>query len=164
MNGDNLQRAIYNKLTEDGEALGVTPLQGSEPIYVLSPSAGISGARTLSQSIRGVYADIQQPDEPEDNALFPYVTIGQDNLEAWDTKTHFGVNALCQIDVWSRQNNYLEVKEISKQIYDMLHATSLTITGATHVLTRVESQDFTIDEDGHTKRGLMLVRVIYDEI
>jgi len=137
VNGDNLQKAIYNKLTGD---------------------------ETLTALITGVYADVQQPDEPESESLFPYVTIGQDNLERWDTKTDFGVNALCQIDVWSRQNNYLEVKKIASNIYSALHAKSLTIPEAEHVLTRVESEEYTIDEDGHTKRGLMLVRVIYDEI
>jgi len=137
MNGDNLQRALYSKLT------------GDAPLMAL---------------ITGVYADVQQPAEPEDDTLFPYVTFGQDNLERWDTKTDFGVNALCQIDVWSRQNNYLEAKEVASNIHRVLHATSLTITDATHVLTRVESEDYTVDEDGHTKRGLMLVRVVYDEI
>ena len=137
MNAENLQRALYNALTGDA---------------------------TLMALITGVYADVQQPNLPEDDSDFPYVVIGQDNLTPFDTKTDNGASALCQLDVWSRSNNLLEVKTIASAIYDVLQKGSLTIADANHVLTRIESQSFSKDPDGQTKRGMVMARVVYDEI
>ena len=137
MNAENLQRALYNALTGDA---------------------------TLMALITGVYADVQQPNLPEDDSDFPYVVIGQDNLTPFDTKTDNGASALCQIDVWSRSNNLIEVKTIASAIYAVLQKGSLTIADADHVLTRIESQSFSKDPDGQTKRGMVMARVVYDEI
>lgn len=137
MNAQNLQTALYSALT------------GNAPLMAL---------------ITGVYADVQQPDLPEDDADFPYVVIGQDNLTPFDTKTDNGASALCQIDVWSRQNNLIEAKTVASAIYDVLQKGSLTIPGADHILTRIESQAFSKDPDGHTKRGMVMARIIYDDI
>ncbi len=137
MNSANLQIAIYDALTGDA---------------------------TLMALITGVYADVEQPDLPESEADFPYVVIGQDNLTPFDTKTDHGASALCQIDIWSRQNNLTEAKAVAKAIYDVLQKGSLTIADAHHILTRVESETFSKDPDGETKRGMCMYRVIYDEI
>lgn len=137
MKGDALQRAIYTALTGDGALMAL---------------------------ITGVYADVQQPNLPEDDALFPYVTIGNDQLSRWDTKTNFGVTADCQIDIWSRENNFIEAKAVGDAIYDVLHYGTLAITGADMVQMMVDSMTFTSDPDGHTKRGLILLNVIYDEV
>ena len=137
MNADNLQRALYNALTGDVALMAL---------------------------ITGVYADVQQPDLPESDSNFPYVVIGQDNLSPFDTKTKLGASALAQIDIWSRQNNLIEAKEVASAIYTALHYQPLTITDADHVVTMVESQVFSKDPDGHTKRGMVMVRIIYDDI
>lgn len=137
MNTGELQAAIYNKLTGDAAVMAL---------------------------VNGVFADKDQPTTPEDDADFPYIMIGEDQAAAWDTKTTFGVQAVCQIDVWSRQNNYIEAKGVSTAVYKALHYQPLTIVGADHVMTIVESTTFTKDADGHTKRGLILARVVYDEI
>ena len=137
MKGAELQRAIYSALTGDV---------------------------TLMALITGVFADVQQPNRPEDGSLFPYVVIGADNLATFDTKTDNGVQALAQIDVWSRQNNLTEAKDVGTAVYDVLQKGSLTITGAHHILTRAVGQEYSTDPDGHTKRGLLTFIVIYDEI
>lgn len=124
----------------------------------------LTGDATLMALITGVYADVRQPDLPEADSDFPYVVIGQDNLSPFDTKTDNGASALCQIDVWSRQNNLTEAKDVASAIYAILQNGSLTITGADHILTRVESETFSSDPDGQTKRGMCMYRVIYDEI
>ena len=137
MKGKQLQQAIYTALTGDA---------------------------TLMALITGIYADVQQPNLPEDDAVFPYVVIGQDSLTVFDTKTNNGVRALVQIDVWSRQNNLTQVKDIGSAVYDVLQKGDLTITGGHHILTRAEIQDYSTDPDGHTKRGLLTFVVLYDEI
>ena len=137
MKGDALQRAIYSKLT---------------------------GNVALMALIEGVYADVTQPNLPEDDSDFPYVTIGNDQLFSWDTKTNFGARGDCQIDVWSRQNNLTEAKSIGSAIHSALHYQPLTIVGANHIQTIIQNESYSKDPDGHTKRGLILVSVLYDDI
>lgn len=134
MNADNLQRAIFTKLTTDA---------------------------TVSGLIQGVYADVQQPLDAGSDAAFPFVTIGQDNISSWDSKTFFGGEAVCQIDIWSRANNFTQAKQIGSAIVDALHHQALTITNASHVLTVQESSVYSKDPDGHTKRGMLMFRVFY---
>lgn len=134
MNGDNLQRAIYSKLTGD---------------------------TALMALIEAVYADVPQPGDAGSDGPFPYVTIGQDNLSSWDSKTFVGTEAICQIDVWSRSNNFLEAKAIGSAIVDAMHYQPLTITGATHVITTQQSSVYSKDPDGHTKRGMIMFRVVF---
>jgi predicted XRE-type DNA-binding protein len=134
MNGENLQRAIYDKLTGDA---------------------------TLMALIDGVYADVQQPLDAGSDVPFPYVTIGSDNLSSWDSKTFFGTEALCQIDVWSRANNFLEAKTVGSAIVNALHQQPLIIADASHVLTVQQSSVYSKDPDGHTKRGMLMFRVVF---
>ena len=137
MKGAELQQSIYDALTGDV---------------------------TLMALITGVFADVQQPNLPEADADFPYVVIGQDNLVTFDTKTDNGVRALVQMDVWSRENNLTEAKDVGSAVYSVLQKGSLTISGAHHILTRAVGQDYSTDPDGHTKRGLLTFSVLYDEI
>ena len=134
MNGDNLQRAIYDKLTNDATLMGL---------------------------IQGVYADVQQVLDSGSDIPFPYVTIGSDNLAPWDSKTFFGTEALCQIDVWSRSNNFLEAKAIGSALTNALHQQPLTIQDADHVMTVQQSAVYSKDPDGHTKRGMFMFRVLF---
>ena len=137
MNGANLQQSLYDAMIGDTALMAV---------------------------VQGVYSDVQQPNLPENDAAFPYITFGTDTLTAFDTKTDDGTNALCQVDIWSRQNDLIEVKQIAQLLHDLFHHQDLTITGANHIITLQESADFTRDPDGHTKRGLVLLRILYDQI
>lgn len=134
MNEDNLQRAIYSKLTNDSALMAL---------------------------ITGVYADVQQPSDAGSDSVFPFVTIGIVTCVPFDTKTTFGTEAICQIDAWSRSNNLTEVKKIGSAIHDALHHTALTISGASHTMTVQQSSAYTKDQDGHTKRGLLQFRVVF---
>jgi hypothetical protein len=121
------------------------------------------GDTALMAVVQGVHVDVEQPNLPEDDAAFPYITFGGDTLNAFDTKTDDGFNALCQIDIWSRQNNLTQAKEIGQLLHDLFHHQDLTITGYNHIISLIESQAYSKDPDGHTKRGLILMRVLYDE-
>ena len=134
MNGEALQQAIYSKLSGDAELMAM---------------------------IRGVYAVVDQADDSGSDAAFPYVTIGRDSIVPWDTKTSFGAEAICQIDVWSRAGNYLEAKGIASAISNALHHQPLTIAGCSHVMTVEQSSAFMKDPDGTTKRGMLLFKVSY---
>ena len=133
--------------------------QLQESIY-----AALTGDVTLMAIINGVFADVEPPNLPEDDTEFPYVVLGKDTLATFDTKTDNGVQALVQIDVWSRQNNLTEAKDIGSAVYDVLQKGSLAITGAHHILTRAVGQDYKTDPNGHDKHGILTFTVLYDEI
>ena len=117
------------------------------------------GDATLMASVVTVTAVHPQPDDAGDEAEFPYVTIGQDVGDTFDSHTFLGTEVSAQIDVWSRSNNYIEAKTIAARIQALLHHQPLTITGMDHVLTTMESATYLIDPDGRTKRALLVFRV-----
>jgi hypothetical protein len=133
----NLQIALYSKLT---------------------------GNATLMALIDGIYAQTLQPDDAELASDFPYVTLGKDRPSPWDTNTNFGVQAICPIDVWSRSGNYLEGKTIADEIWRTLHYQPLTITGANHTMTIVQSVLWMQDPDNLTKHGVIQAQVTYSDV
>lgn len=142
MRGAELQTAIYNRLTSDAALVAaLSPVWGVAPIFADVPE--ING---------------------EDNARFPYVSFGPDVETPWDTKTSFGAEISIQIDIWSRQAGYTQVKQIGALIYQRLHFQPLTIAGATLVYARCISLSASLDPDGRTRRGLMLFDVVSDGI
>jgi hypothetical protein len=140
MKTEALQTAIYTRLSTD---------------------AGLVSALSSAWGITPIFADVPQVDG-DNNAYYPYVTFGADVATPWDTKTSLGANVTFQIDVWSRSGNWLQVKSIATLIWQRLHYAQFNITGADEILTMVESQAFTIDPDGETRRALILCRCQYD--
>jgi|TARA_R110000851_G_scaffold249005_1_gene401517 hypothetical protein len=137
MNLDNLQRAIFSKLTND---------------------------TALMALIVGVYADHPQDNDSGSDAPFPYVTIGQDRGQSFDTNTNFGAIVTCQIDTWTRSGNFLTAKAISNAIRKALHYQPLIILEASHTMTIVQSEDFMKDPDGKTKHGVLQALVMFTDI
>lgn len=142
MNPAALQQTIYDLLTGDATLLAA-----------LSSSWGFDP----------VFADVPQVDEAEDPAYYPFISFGPDFSTPWDTKTTAGANAVLQLNIWSRAGDYMQVKQIAERVYTLTHRTALTISGQTHVTSDVESIEFSLDPDGETRRGLILLRVIYDD-
>lgn len=140
MKTEALQSAIYTRLSTD---------------------ATLVAALSTAWGITPIFADVPQVDG-DNNAYYPYVTFGADVATAWDTKSSLGANVTFQIDVWSRAGNYTQVKSIATLIWQRLHYQPLTITGADEVLLMVESQNFSIDPDGETRRALITCRCLYD--
>lgn len=64
---------------------------------------------------------------PEDS--FPYVVIGQDYTNRFDTDSWNGDKVSVQLDVWSRYNGKKEAKEILASIYALLHKQNLSVAG-----------------------------------
>jgi hypothetical protein len=137
MSLDNLQRAIFTKLTGDSALMAL---------------------------IVGVYADHPQDNDSGSTTPFPYVTIGQDRGQNWDTKTTTGASVVCQIDTWTRSGNFLTAKAISAAIRLTLHYQPLIIPQANHTMTVVQSEGFMKDPDGTTKHGVLQALVTYTDI
>ena len=130
-----LQVGIYNKLVGDA------PLMGS---------------------IVGVFDNHPQDGDGGDNSIFPYITIGDDDLVAWDTDTETGTEATVNIHVWSRGNSRLETKQVQQLIYDALHRDTITMTGYTVVGIDLTNQGAARDPDGITIHGVQTLRILYE--
>jgi hypothetical protein len=127
----------------------------------LSTDTALVAALSNAWGVAPIFADVPQVNG-DNNAYYPYVTFGADVATPWDTKSSLGANVTFQIDAWSRSGNWLQVKAIATQIWQRLHYAQFSITGADEILTMVESQTFTIDSDGETRRALILCRCYYD--
>jgi hypothetical protein len=142
MNTEALQVALFDRLSTDAALIAALSDQwGFVPIFADVPE------------IHG-----------EDDRYFPYVTIGNEVATPWNTKSTLGAEVSVQIDVWTRTADYVQAKSVASLIYDRLERQDLSIAGAHHVTTDVQSISTSLDPDGRTRRALMLFTVIYDKL
>jgi len=119
----------------------------------------------LSQQwgVPAIFSDVPEINGGDD-AYFPYVSFGPEIASPWDTKTSFGASVSVQVDVWTREADFVQCKARLSVIHERLHDQQLTIAGAAHVYTQVTSATTSLDPDGRTRRGLMLMTIVYDDI
>lgn len=108
-----------------------------------------------------IFTDVPQSADPEKESDFPIVVIGEGTITPYDTKDSVGGSALVQIDVWDRATSMLDLKAVCDAIDARLRRQALTISGATHITTELETVTFARDPDGKTKRALILYRVLW---
>lgn len=132
MIGENLQKAIYQKL---------------------------KGSATLTAVVVGVYDDVPQSSDSGLASAFPYVTIGDDSSTEWDTDTELGVEVLITIHVWSRAKGRTETKQIQKIVYNLLHRCKLSVKDSVLVGCEYISDESFMDSDGKTRHGVQQFRV-----
>lgn len=135
-----LQQAIYTRLNDTS----VTSLLS-----------------TAYAPLAAIFTDVPQAADPEKESDFPLVVIGAGTIAPYDTKDAPGGSALVQIDVWDRATSMLDLKAVCDAIDARLRRQSLSISGATHITTELESVTFARDPDGKTKRALILYRVLW---
>ncbi len=140
MKSDDLQTAIYNMLTDSS----VTSLLSTS----YSPLAAI-------------FTDVPQAADSELETAFPFITIGADTINPFDSKDDLGGSAIVQIDVWDRATSMLDLKAVVDAVDARLRRQDLSISGVTHITTELESCTFSRDPDGKTKRALILYRVLW---
>ena len=140
MKSDDLQTAIYNRLNDSS----VTSLLSTS----YSPLAAI-------------FTDVPQAADSELETAFPFITIGADTINPFDSKDDLGGSAIVQIDVWDRATSMLDLKAVVDAVDNRLRRQPLTISGVTHITTELDSCNFSKDPDGKTKRALILYRVLW---
>ena len=94
---------------------------------------------------------------------FPYVKIGDQTMVDDGTKTKQGSDFTLIIHTFSRYRGSVEIKNIMSVVYDILHESSLSVSGASLVNARFEFADILVDPDGITKHGVQRFRfVVFD--
>lgn len=99
---------------------------------------------------------------PEDTS-YPYVVIGDDTSEEWDTKTKKGAEITATIHVWSQARGRMECKQYMGYVNDQLDNYDLEVTGHHVVLLYQEFSNVELDPDGETHHGVMRFRALTQE-
>lgn len=119
-------------------------------------TAALKADGTLTAMVTGVFDNVPQGTD------YPYVTIGEDNHNEWDTNTTLGSDCTITIHTWSQHRGRQETKEIQGAIYDALHHAELTYPGYSFILTDFVSSQSFVDADGMTRHGVQTFRVLIE--
>jgi hypothetical protein len=140
MKAKEIHQAIYNRLNDSSvTALLTTKYAPLVPIFSHVPQAAYSG----------------------DDSYFPFITMGNNTISAYDVKDSVGGSASVQVDIWARGLSMLEIKEIADAVDARLRRQPLTITGATHITTELQNYQDMDDPDGKTLRIMLRYNVLW---
>lgn len=124
------------------------PLQ--EAVY-----SALSNDNTLTSTLgAGVFDDVLE------GTTYPFVELGNETAIDYSTKDVDGAEFTITLHVWSQYAGAKETKQIMDRIYDLLHNSSLTVTGFNLINLRFEFSDIMRDPDGKTRHGVMRFRAI----
>jgi hypothetical protein len=117
----------------------------------------LKNSAVLLAKVTGVYDNVPQ------ETKYPYVTIGDDTGIEYDTDDSTGIEATITVHIWSRKSGRKEIKKIMKIIYDVLHRTTLIISGYECIGCDWEFSETFLDPDGQTKHGVTRFRILAEE-
>ena len=119
---------------------------------------------TLSGNVRGMSAvNVPVFDDVPEGTEYPYVVIGEETAANNGTKTLDGIEHTLTIHAWSRYRGRREIKEIMQSVYENLHNTDISVSGASLVNIRQEFNTTLAETDGITRHGVMRFRaVVFD--
>ena len=112
----------------------------------------LNGDGTLGGLINGVF------DSVPDGQTLPVVIIGEQSTSDNGSKTLDGRDYIFNVDVYSDYRGMKEIKNIQKEIYRLLHESSLSVSGASFVDCRCEFTTDILEDDGITRHGVMRFR------
>ncbi len=116
------------------------------------------------QANAGVQAVLGNPtrvyDHVPTNAVFPYLTLGETSVTAYDVKEGTGMDAVMTLHVWSRYRGHKEVKDILKAVHAALHRATFSVAGQNFIDCRFESAETVQEADGLTYHGIARYRIL----
>jgi hypothetical protein len=127
--------------------IGMFPLQ--KAVYQV-----LIGDAPLMGLVSGVYNFVPQA------AGYPYLTIGEVLQRDWSTTTTTGAACSLTIRVFSREGGRKQTATIMDRVHALLHQGGISVEGYTAVLSRFESAETRLEDDGATYQGIMKFRVL----
>ena len=119
----------------------------------------LNGDSTLD----GIVGDNKIFDNVPQDTAYPYVVIGNINVINRGTKSLDGNEYNVDIDVWSTYRGKKEISDAMERIYELLHDTTYTVSGANMVISQVRNTITLVENDGITRHGVLTLSVIvYD--
>ena len=99
-------------------------------------------------------------DDVPENSAYPYIVLGEDTANEYDTKDVKGSTSSLTIHVWSEYKGSKETKQIMDRVHDLLHDSNLSVSGYNLINLRFEFSDIMRDPDGITRHGVMRFRAV----
>jgi hypothetical protein len=118
----------------------------------------------LMAAVVSVSDTVLQGDDSGNDALFPYVTLGEDAHTDISTDIELMDQVSITIHVWSRLAGRQQTKQIQGLIYDSLNRANLVQSGYKLInINRVNSES-QLDSDGFTRHGIQTFNLIIQEL
>ena len=90
---------------------------------------------------------------------YPYIVIGDDTENEWDTDTELGFELTLMIHSFSVSDGKAEIKTMQKAVYDLLHYHNLAVTGYNTIVLYQEFSETMLETDGVTRHGVQRFRL-----
>lgn len=119
---------------------------GIEAAYQTTLFTALDAAKA-TLGVVGIYDVAPQDSDGGDDAAFPYIVMGRIFAVQSDTQTKNGFEVTSRIHVFSRAGAMLECKTIQGKVYDLLHRSSLAVTGFNNYLLLRTDSDCFADEN-----------------
>ena len=112
----------------------------------------LSNDTVLLDKVKGVFDAVHK------DQAYPYISLGEDTVSDWSTKTTVGEELTHTLHVWSRYQGKKETKEIMNLILASL-TQPLSLEGGFFIeFSKVELMEVFDDPDGLTRHGVMRLR------
>lgn len=93
----------------------------------------LNGDVTLTGLVNAIY------DNVPDNAIFPYLVIGEFTSVTFDDKTSDGANTTVTLHAFTQDRDKQVVHQIIARTYDLLHNAELSVSGQNLILLRSDN-------------------------
>jgi hypothetical protein len=119
----------------------------------------LSGDSTLD----GLIGDNKVFDNVPQGTAYPYVVIGLENARDVGTKTLDGKVYNVDIEVWSQYRGQKEIKEVMERVYNLFNNVTISVSGASSVMSFVIATTTLVEADGITRHGIVNIDfTVYD--
>jgi|TARA_B100001559_G_scaffold290655_1_gene269821 hypothetical protein len=125
--------------------------------YASALQQTVFNALDQSSTLQNLVTDVY--DFVPEGTAFPYVKIGEQTMVDNGTKNKKGTDFTIEVHTFSRYRGSVEIKNIMSVVYDILHESSLSVSGADLINMRFEFSDIIKENDGLTTHGLQRFRV-----
>jgi hypothetical protein len=121
----------------------------------------LTGDAPLMALITGVYDSAAVPEY----TVFPYVTIGENQMENRSNHTWRGWSSNVIIHVWYQEQGRgrKKVQDIQAEIDRLLNAQDICVDGWNIVNLRLQTVDVIIDSDNVTLHGIQIFNLLLGE-
>jgi len=125
--------------------------------YASALQQTVFNALDQSSTLQNLVTDVY--DFVPESTAFPYVKVGEQTMVDNGTKDKKGSDFTIEVHTFSRYRGSVEIKNIMSVVYDILHESSLSVSGASLVNMRFEFSDIIKENDGLTTHGVQRFRV-----
>lgn len=99
-------------------------------------------------------------DHAPDGAAYPFVEIGDDAIQSWDSHTFNGFDVEITLHTWTQGEGKRQCKELMSRIYELLHNTDLMLNSQKTIALRAGLNTIMLDPDGRTFHGVSRFNLI----